>query len=531
MPDDKISIPTPGTVWFQDERGVIRKISKAELEERCGFTYDESIYRGEDFGRVLENSRKIARPIAPTLLDKVQDRIASPLTDSFVIYKISDEAGYGLRLHPDAALIEMGTLVMFYGGTVVTKSDDDTYSLLAAEDCRITPKEKGGLARFMSHLPRDLERVVEINNGTRTLEEYRRLLVELGGYDFNEGANEHFARSRDAAPMTLDEMIARDSNSAEFTEEAAEYLLLKIAEENKAKVAWESLAHMTFVLNGLPIVCFLALKDIPPGHPLGFIYGHSYWSNKAMMPTLLCADTGAPLSRELYSRTHALIPVLLPGRTTKTLVPCSGEAFMASSENLSGPYFQAPKILYRGAKPLSYFDLRDHMVQANAVSSAFAACDGDTFVSQLKTMFGCDSRPLQAKAYKISSDRTDIVLTGDNEETFYSIILILRDIVKLPLTMWVYFLEMYEVVLRDVDRFRQQLGALKGVTIEEAQAAFRSSAPSVPEEIRGWARESSSPYDRKANFFGLRREDILLSIFTNPSEAVLEYDGLVCGGR
>src|SRR3990167_3254540 len=91
-----IECPTPEHIWFSSSlEEEPHLISKAELEERLGFLYTESILE-ERKVKIRFAEREIEPPIRQKIESRLQEFLTHPKQDHLVIQFINDEVGYGV---------------------------------------------------------------------------------------------------------------------------------------------------------------------------------------------------------------------------------------------------------------------------------------------------------------------------------------------------------------------------------------------------------------------------------------------------
>ncbi len=294
------------------QRGEITKLSAAQLVAMFGFAYSESLHGDKDELALWLNNPSEHEPLNmeyPLTLDKVKERLAAPL-DHFVVCRMDEGVGCGLFT---AKKIEAGTVLLIYAGVIgnasfaFEKADekDSSYDYLwndieanNSDPSRIkvvSPRNIGGLARFMQHLPRDRE--------TKEGQIKQAIASYCAASDCRISSG---IDAEDCVYTTAQKYAPFELEGIEFDDEATRNLLQK-ANVNISRV----------VIDGVTVLVCWAPSDIEENTQLGYDYGDKYWSNERR-------------PRYFYS--------------DGTLVPLT--KYHHNSNFLSAPYSDDPKVNY-----------------------------------------------------------------------------------------------------------------------------------------------------------------------------------------
>jgi PII-like signaling protein len=250
--------------------GVIQKIAREELVRRYSIFLDENIYvdstiRMEDF----DFTKEYATP-GPVLLDKITRYLAGE-KDHWVLCAMGG-CGHGEFAARD---IVRGEIIGVYSGTIVRKGAEvmpaDEVVDLGNNPLVISCRNGRGMASLMQHLPQ-----APLGHN---VEEHVKVANKIGRNEF-----------------TL--LDAQGEVELLFNKFLKPEILNQVQSANTSNV---------FVLyQSLPIVIFLANRNIKAGEQFGWNYGPSYWASRDMGPELF-DQRGAVISRLNYERTHGWI--------------------------------------------------------------------------------------------------------------------------------------------------------------------------------------------------------------------------------
>lgn len=122
-------------IKFKEQNGKILLKPIPEIEQLCGFTWQENINGVPDFSQTGYQNP----------FQQMSDN-----SEKLVLAKISDDVGYGILLDEDGAPIEPNQVICMYEGEELIGGD--AYRLAA-----ISARYRSNIARFVDHLPTKFE--------------------------------------------------------------------------------------------------------------------------------------------------------------------------------------------------------------------------------------------------------------------------------------------------------------------------------------------------------------------------------------
>jgi tetratricopeptide (TPR) repeat protein len=277
-----LACAAPATISYASEpltpTTVVTQLTVQEMERKFNFKYDEgfSYNENEINPRALTHYESTVSDKPP--LEKVEERLAKPF-DGLVVCKMPDPVGHGLYTSKP---IPRGTVIGFYAGILGKVQEKDDYSnALSPQNSSghistmpaVSAKDRGGLARFMQHLPVDKKRyqiesektfpIVLEKTAQRlglTLEALNQLMIEK-----NVNKKDFIAQ--------MSGMIQNDElEKIQFPSEAS-----------YSNMVSSNVEVVRVVYKGLLIPVITAAQDIPAYSQLGFSYG-PYWDQKEEKP-------------------------------------------------------------------------------------------------------------------------------------------------------------------------------------------------------------------------------------------------------
>ena len=247
-----------------DESKPTLSLTPAEFEAKFGCAYTESILTTAASTSVLtkadfQSSQRLRR---------VFDRLQNPLR-GLLIADMGNNVGHGLFT---SRLIKRGTIIGHYAGKIVKESDSVYDFEIAHTDSKIDACYHGGLARFMQHLP--LSREVFTNY-----------------YDAMLSQPELLALDRDISIKQANKLLSNDAGKEKVAANNRATLHFKEGSfqfddyrfnsiETRQNTAVANVIPVQLVVNQVPLIIFIAMRDIAPNELVGFSYSQSYSRNR-----------------------------------------------------------------------------------------------------------------------------------------------------------------------------------------------------------------------------------------------------------
>ncbi len=388
---------SPAYIWYADKPpllgGIPRKLTIAEFETLIpNFTYSEHIHA--DF---KPNLKLNFFQVPSVLTDKARFRLHNPLNDKLVVCYINEQVGYGLFARQD---IERREVIALYSGVLtsnktakITDQHNDYSYNIGYEDKENNPYEMeanshGGLARFMQHLPynptfiaddwvayfkqaNEDEIITHLREqpdaGTAT--EYElSLSAKALKYDVLQGGEVHTRN-----------MVAHQTNETGKTWELESLDKKTLSMEN---IAWSNVYSFPSVINGIPVSCLYAERNIQAGEQIGFSYSCGYWCKKNRLPWLFSRQgMSIPPEHCGYQR----IPVATSIKSFQRILFFTKEQYL-QRQHSALPVQLVPNL----SIPVSFFSLRRTMASQGVLNKNYSPLSSNSFVNDLKRWLPSD---------------------------------------------------------------------------------------------------------------------------------------------
>lgn len=328
--------------------GEVIFISEAEFQQKFACEYTESIWATEDLASYYSDIQQASKKSQKKLTKdekKLKHRLENPLEDIAITF-MGEKVGYGLVARKD---IEPGTIIGVYSGVQEKeegyKSGDDYLHRLDNDIC-VNARIKGGIIRFMQHLPDELED------------------DELANIEFK-------------SPSI------------------------------KASIAKSNIIRKSGFLFGCPMTVFVAERLIKAGEQLGYSYEEDYWRIKRVFPEYFLNDLTI-LDHSQYKRKKAKLNFDHPikkGKNIEIVVDSNVNDIdlTINSECISLEFDNDEKI------KLSVYDFRSRLSDGNIVDGQrYAALPQvDKFIESLNNMLKIRFTSITVREYYKFPNKTD----------------------------------------------------------------------------------------------------------------------------
>lgn len=343
MPNTIVKAPQLRQIFYCDKplpqarRDEITSLTTEQLSAMFGIKYTESTIADSDTEKQLNNpdvqqalkaeqdeQYKLYGTKYEQLKAQTKEYLKNPC-NKFAICKMNDKVGYGLFATED---IESGTVLFLYSGKITSSSnitldeapsvaeDRYKYSLLVTQDTvfHISAKDTGGLARFMQHLPADLERHKKSQKALAK-QHYSKEYLESAGLseEYFESKLEEMAE--ESAQIAANNGYGRELANTEFSPGVRENLAT-------------SNTTLNFVLldDNTPVIVCSAEFPIQKNEQIGFDYGISY-----QLDPYFFYKNGEIVPPELYTKkipqgltAHSFEPSATPSSSETSFTQLSG---------------------------------------------------------------------------------------------------------------------------------------------------------------------------------------------------------------
>ncbi|MDF1758582.1 MAG: hypothetical protein P1U74_09840 [Legionellaceae bacterium] len=266
-------IPSPKYIKIADRPlnqagAVVKTLSLAEIKEQFNFDYLENY---------TINAQDLPTEGRESLYaKKVVHRLQNPLNDSLVVCPL-EEHGYGLFT---LDTIIAGDVIGIYAGEInIDEYLDPTYAL-SSGDNEIKAIQKGGLTRFIQHMPNCISEQVELINKTSD----RKKLFALG-CSIARTKSFTYEKTTDQIKQHIISKYVEESKKDDEYEPIIEQLYAE-----GAPIATSNTNFINFKYRGIDLTMVIASKNIDPLEQIGINYGYTYWGD--IPPDLFCKKTG-----------------------------------------------------------------------------------------------------------------------------------------------------------------------------------------------------------------------------------------------
>lgn len=251
-------------------------LSAEELESKMNFSYSESLDGDPKQLAEYLNSKALIKSIqdkqaylgVPSA-EAILERLNNPL-DCLVICNMGPEVDCGLFAGAD---IPRGTVLFLYAGPIETAANLSKQNLdycyawanLTGQEFKkaINARQKGGLARYMQHLPIDPERI--------------KAAIKQ---EFQKQYGSHIEQKQ------IDALL--EQHMPPITDHELQNIKFK-NKETRSKIATSNVKVAQTIINGVPAVVCWAEYDIKKREQIGFSYGN-YWLDKKCEPRYFYLD-------------------------------------------------------------------------------------------------------------------------------------------------------------------------------------------------------------------------------------------------
>lgn len=272
--------------------GEVKYLTIEEFEKKFNFTYTESVFGNKEEFKLYSYETPpnlFPSSITPAV---IKHRMQNPL-DCFVLCNMGP-TGHGLFT---TKKLEEYTVLFVYAGEVRDATPDEgeyDYGIKIAGNLpprAITAKQKGGLSRFMQHLPIDNEK-------------YKKELKAYISKQIN-------AELLQAGNISLDDYADEFIRDYHIDHELPNKVFRKQSIRDRVQESNVTLTQVT--LNGMPIIVCWTEPGIEANKQVGFCYGEQYWNIVGKQPRYYKEDGRLiPLSDYLHTPSAALLKNVNP---------------------------------------------------------------------------------------------------------------------------------------------------------------------------------------------------------------------------
>ncbi len=353
----------------------ITRTAVSRLEVIHHFQYSESTWVTPQIDREME--------LPPQAFDRdlqrlVSVRLCQSPSDDFIVAKIDDRVGCGLFANRK---FRAGEVVLTYAGLhqLGAISTGDDYPLGGTADSHISAKDIGGLARFIQHMPNNQDDALQRLNRYHQHPEQMPAMFKYtaDGYFLTDAQNSFPATSAISYEQYAQYMFRQN---ADFRLNSSEYFSFSSRVQQHQHVAWANLTFISVPVNGIPVYCFIALRDIEQYEQLGFEYGYGYWAGRKMTPCLF-DKSGRLLTHEVLTHQKKFAFVEVKTATDQS-IHCYYSMDKFKQHNLK----QLPVALNPQAKLISLFALRKQLVKLRILPLDYAPIVSENSITQILRM-------------------------------------------------------------------------------------------------------------------------------------------------
>jgi hypothetical protein len=316
----------------------IERLSRNEIAERFHFHYSENVHVGKAAQKNASREKVDSTivEVQKKLLDATEARLRNPFNDSLVVCAINDKVGSGVFTTKP---INCGTVISVYAGQhetqrengdyftetkeyaslaislekivekiLITTQNNDYNSNAMGDSARVNAGFVGGIARFIQHMPTDIERVCE-NIDNADLSTFLKIASSYG---------QCFPES-ETPPPAIELFFAKERVKEHIRGVCAltepEPKIKRALNNPSIPIASANTVFVDFIYKGVKVQAVVAIRDIEANEQLGIDYG-TYWKSREQKPEYFDKNTGYVLAPE----------VLFPQNNAKKAISASALA-------------------------------------------------------------------------------------------------------------------------------------------------------------------------------------------------------------
>ncbi len=340
-------------------------LTPAELGEKFGFTYDESMYaRDAAIATTVEQLQINEGPLHKmTDIDKgLAWWLANPF-EYLCLADVDERIGVSTFAKQD---IPVDTVLGIYAGVIADPShiapEDQGYLLtLGRSPLHIAAGARGGMGRFLAHLYQDCDR--DMQQAQARLEQPEFLARQ---FNMSEQQIRHLLKTKQITPSVIHDICAEGARlERQANPEFDDFTFA--TEQVKRSIAVANVTQLQIRYKGTPITVLISSLPIKKHQIVGMNYTSDYWNTKGYQPELV-SPYGMVTPRTLYKRTGA-VSLFLPDPTKKSkfLNIENKRAAFYNDITQGHPIYLEPFDCF-----ISLYALRDALVAANAAPECYA---------------------------------------------------------------------------------------------------------------------------------------------------------------
>jgi hypothetical protein len=366
--------------------GKIEKITPIELQKRVKvpFIYSEDIYSTLSRSPTFPEGQSGAN-----IANKIIHRLKNPVNDQLVICDMGS-VGHGLFTR---RTIKIGEIVAIYSGELCADYDSEQSayclnvdSFAGKKGLAINAERRGGLARFIQHLPKDQNRLVSsivstLQSNPEQIEPY--LAVFLSGDEFAQERDILAKRFTDDIRYNSGQLLRgmlnykKETNHLEWEMDS-----LVLGNLKKTEIEIANLTMGTFVYKKQPLLYLWAEREIQAGAQLGFSYSLGYWAGQACLPRFFSKK-----GELLPTKKVRLNKMALKGKVGKE----ARVDFYSKTQYEKDIQQQQPVQIFRGSHPVSFFKVRKTLARNHVIEDGHLPLKkSNSHVAYLKRLLPAD---------------------------------------------------------------------------------------------------------------------------------------------
>lgn len=361
FPDKKRSY-----IWYADQPpllgGIPRKVSLEEFMaiyvSKGGkvFEYTETLWSALP---AASFPPKVRSPDIERAAQETVKLLKTPKTDKFVIAYISPEVGFGVFAREK---INRSEPLSIYAGVIAPEKSivEEEYCYNLEGGHSVDAHYYGNISRFFQHLPADPSRFVQAMREAQ--EEKYQIIAAIQGH-----AAMNQAKQKDEATLMANVSEDVGWEFERLRKRSPPALLQSIAVNNAICI--------DLYVGNYPVKQIMAIADIPEGHMIGINYNLDYWS-QGMFPKLFYPN-GIVVPENEYKYDHCYIFI---DHKNKKAYGCTYNTYMLNIDEQPSYPIEALN------KFLSFFYLRDRLVENNVLSKAYAKLELNAFAIDLQKL-------------------------------------------------------------------------------------------------------------------------------------------------
>ncbi len=370
-----------------------RKIFRDAIIERFCFEHNENI-TVDDKASDDASIKKLTFSVKDqTLLQQALDRLKNPLSDSLVVCKINAAVGHGLFT---AQAIPCGTLIALYAGQFeridgadldipitllqhekwpqavkAASNADYLVTIDESKGLKINAAIRGGVARFIQHMPEDVDNVIlRIDQADFSCLQQLALLYNCTLL-LPEGSQDFLYET------DLQSIKSAMKNHIRFNSQFKQLPEIKSAMANEEiPIASANTIFVDFIsAQGFPVSCVMTTRDIAAKEQLGVDYGRTYWESKLVSRqeiTYFDKNSGYPLAAHVIKQIASLKRCV--SSSTSTLGGKWAKGFLKKEAVLPPPAssIEMSAASQQGLMPLELYKI-------DAITPAFTSVNNASF--------------------------------------------------------------------------------------------------------------------------------------------------------